>query len=177
MVQAGLERLAAMQVSDGGWGWFSGLGERSYPHTTAVVVHGLQIARDNDAEMDLGLLKRGIQWLVNYQKQQVQLIKNYAMDVRPSKSAAGNLDALIYMILTEEKIDNVEMRDFLYRDRNELSVYAKAVFGIGIRDSRGRRKASNGHEKYRPVCRSRCRERNCLHQKSYAELLVLLVRK
>ena len=132
MVQAGLERLAAMQVSDGGWGWFSGLGERSYPHTTAVVVHGLQIARDNDAEMDLGLLKRGIQWLVNYQKQQVQLIKNYAMDVRPSKSAAGNLDAFIYMILTEEKIDNVEMRDFLYRDRNELSVYAKAVFGLAL---------------------------------------------
>ena len=26
---------------DGGWGWFGG--SRSYAHTTAVVVHGLQI--------------------------------------------------------------------------------------------------------------------------------------
>lgn len=132
MVQAGLERLTAMQVSDGGWGWFSGFGERSYPHTTAVVVHGLQVARENDAEMDLNMLKRGVQWLVNYQKEQVQLLKNYAKDVRPSKSSAGNLDALVYMILTEEKIDSVAMRDFLYRDRNQLSVYAKAVFGLGL---------------------------------------------
>ena len=31
--------------SDGGWGWFSGCGERSWPHTTALVVHGLQIAQ------------------------------------------------------------------------------------------------------------------------------------
>jgi uncharacterized protein YfaS (alpha-2-macroglobulin family) len=48
MVREGLKRLTAMQLSDGGWGWFSGWGEHSYPHTTAYVVHGLQIARDND---------------------------------------------------------------------------------------------------------------------------------
>ena len=47
MVSAGVKRLAAMQLSDGGWGWFSGYGEHSYPHTTALVVHGLQIARQN----------------------------------------------------------------------------------------------------------------------------------
>ena len=37
-----------MQNADGGWGWFSGFGEQSWPHTTATVVHGLQIAREND---------------------------------------------------------------------------------------------------------------------------------
>ena len=45
MVKDGISRLASMQCSDGGWGWFSGWGEHSWPHTTAFVVHGLQIAR------------------------------------------------------------------------------------------------------------------------------------
>src|SRR5262249_2714098 len=35
MTQAGVQALAGMQLSDGGWGWFSGFGEHSWPHTTA----------------------------------------------------------------------------------------------------------------------------------------------
>ena len=45
MVDAGLERLTSMQCRDGGWGWFSGAHEHSSSHTTAYVVHGLQVAR------------------------------------------------------------------------------------------------------------------------------------
>ncbi|HEV3261788.1 MAG TPA: MG2 domain-containing protein, partial [Gemmataceae bacterium] len=41
MAKAGVQALTAMQLHDGGWGWFSGYGEHSYAHTTAVVVHGL----------------------------------------------------------------------------------------------------------------------------------------
>ena len=41
MVKEGVERLTEMQLSDGGWGWFSGWGEHSTPHTTALVIHGL----------------------------------------------------------------------------------------------------------------------------------------
>src|SRR5208337_1629410 len=37
MVSAGIARLADMQLSDGGWGWFSGYGEFASPHTTAQV--------------------------------------------------------------------------------------------------------------------------------------------
>ena len=48
MVKEGVRRLTEMQLSDGGWGWFSGRGERSSAHTTAHVVHGLQIAVKND---------------------------------------------------------------------------------------------------------------------------------
>ena len=32
MVKDGVNALTQMQCSDGGWGWFSGWGERSYPH-------------------------------------------------------------------------------------------------------------------------------------------------
>ena len=38
-------RWTTCSCADGGWGWFSGYGEHSWPHTTAVVVHGLQIAK------------------------------------------------------------------------------------------------------------------------------------
>ena len=46
--------------SDGGWGWFSGFGERSYPHTTAIVVHGLQTAKANDVALVPGMLEKGV---------------------------------------------------------------------------------------------------------------------
>ena len=59
MVKAGVQRLTEMQLSDGGWGWFSGWGERSYPHTTATVVHGLQLAKQNDVALPPGMLERG----------------------------------------------------------------------------------------------------------------------
>ena len=35
MVADGIDKLSAMQLGDGGWGWFSGYGETSQPHTTA----------------------------------------------------------------------------------------------------------------------------------------------
>ncbi|MCI0492526.1 MAG: MG2 domain-containing protein, partial [Planctomycetes bacterium] len=56
VVKAGVNRLSEMQLSDGGWGWFTGWGEHSTPHTTAVVVHGLQIAKQNDVALVPGVL-------------------------------------------------------------------------------------------------------------------------
>ena len=44
MASAGTQRLSDMQLSDGGWGWFSGFGEHASAHTTALVVHGLSVA-------------------------------------------------------------------------------------------------------------------------------------
>ncbi|HEX2948753.1 MAG TPA: alpha-2-macroglobulin family protein, partial [Armatimonadota bacterium] len=133
MVLAGLERLESMQCSDGGWGWFSGWGERSYPHTTALVVHGLQLARTNGVALVPNMLERGVQWLKNYQNEQVRLITLYAKtNGKEGKPKADAIDAFVYMVLTDEKIDNQEMRGFLYRDRNDLPVYAKCMFGLAL---------------------------------------------
>ncbi|MDK1030848.1 MAG: alpha-2-macroglobulin family protein, partial [Planctomycetia bacterium] len=132
MVKAGVEKLASMQCSDGGWGWFSGWGERSWPHTTAVVVHGLQIARENDVALIPGVLERGIAWLKRYQAEQVRQLKNWPKKIKPRKKFADNLDAFVYMVLVDQKKDNKEMRDFLYRDRNHLAVYAKAMFAMAL---------------------------------------------
>ncbi|MGA2797328.1 MAG: MG2 domain-containing protein [Thermoguttaceae bacterium] len=136
MVKEGVDRLTNMQLSDGGWGWFSGWGEHSSPHTTAYVVHGLQIARQNDVALVPGVLERGIEWLKRYQDEQIQLIKNAAVKDKPAnlrwKDNADNLDAFVYMVLVDGGEKNADMLEFLYRDRTKLSVYAMAMYGIAL---------------------------------------------
>ena len=83
-----------MQCGDGGWGWFSGDGEHSAPHTTALVVHGLQVARFDDAAIPRGMLERGVQWLKGYQADQWRRL-NLPKDHRDHKSQADELDALL----------------------------------------------------------------------------------
>ncbi len=132
MVAVGVQRLTNMQLSDGGWGWFSGWGERSYPHTTAYVVHGLQVAMENDVRLPAGMVERGVAWLERYQALQVQLLRNWPKKTNRRKQYAGNLDAMVYMVLADAKRQNAAMRDFLYRDRNQLAVYAKSMLGMAF---------------------------------------------
>ena len=75
MVGKGIEKLMSMQCSDGGWGWFSGYGEYSYPHTTAVVVHGLLVARQNGAKIPDAMLDAGLGWLTAYERKQVNALQ------------------------------------------------------------------------------------------------------
>ncbi len=134
MVKEGLLALTSMQNRDGGWGWFSGDQERSYPHTTAVIVHGLQRAKQSDVALVEGMIGRGISWLANYQKGEVAKIKRWGSklpDVK-MKEFADDLDALVFMTLVDAEKENTSMRDFLYRDRNKLSVYAKSMLGIAM---------------------------------------------
>ena len=132
MATAGLQALAAMQLSDGGWGWFSGYGEQSYPHTTAVVVHGLQIAKQNGAVVPPGMIERGQEWLKNYQAEQVRQLQNAPAKTKPYKEQADDLDSLVYMVLIDGDVANNDMREFLYRDRTKVSVYAKAMYGLTL---------------------------------------------
>jgi uncharacterized protein YfaS (alpha-2-macroglobulin family) len=132
IARAGVQRLADMQLSNGGWGWFSGFGEFASPHTTALVVHGLQIARQNDLGLPDGMLERGIAWLSTAQAEQVQLLENGISRVDPFKSHADDSDALVFMVLCDAGARNDKMLAFLDRDRTHLSVYGKALFGLGL---------------------------------------------
>lgn len=142
MTKDGVERLTSMQLSDGGWGWFSGFGERSYPHTTAVVVQGLQTAQQCEVALVPGMLERGIAWLKRYQDEQVTLLKNAPKPGEkretPWKGQADALDALVYKLLVHADIADDAMRGFLYRDRIGLPVSAKVLFGLALhRQQRG----------------------------------------
>ncbi|MBN2475203.1 MAG: alpha-2-macroglobulin [Pirellulales bacterium] len=134
MVAEGVTRLTEMQLSDGGWGWFSGWGERSDAHTTALVVHGLQIARQNDVALVPGVLERGVAWLQRYQSEQIERLNNALQEPKktPWKQHADNLDALVYMVLVDAEVASPEMRDFLYRDRTSLAVYSLAAYGLAL---------------------------------------------
>ncbi len=132
MVAVGVQKLQNMQLSDGGWGWFSGYGEQSAPHTTALVVHGLQVARENDAKLSEQMLTRDVEWLKQYQSRQVTLLKNWQSGVDPRKEFADNLDAFVYMVLADAGVQDKDMLEFCYRDRTHLSVYAKAMFGLAL---------------------------------------------
>lgn len=132
MVKEGVQRLTDMQVGDGGWGWFSGYGERSYAHTTAVVVHGLQIARQNDVAIVPGVVERGVAWLKGYREEQLRLLANAPSKTLPYKTTADNLDAFVYMALVDAGETSDAMRDYLYRDRTHLAVYAKALYGLAL---------------------------------------------
>ena len=132
MAAAGIERLSDMQLSDGGWGWFSGFGEFASPHTTALVVHGLQIARQNDVALPQGMLEKGIAWLTAHQEKQTRLLENKASEIKPYKNNADDLDALVFMVLADSGRRNDRMIGFLDRDRTHLSVYAKTMLGLGL---------------------------------------------
>ncbi len=134
VVKDGVEALVSMQLSDGGWGWFSGYGELSTPHLTAQTVHGLTIASQNDVTVEPAVIERGVAWLKRYEADQVELLRNAGRNpkVLPWKEHADNLDALVYQVLAEHDSLNAAMRDYLYRDRNELSVYGKALFGLAL---------------------------------------------
>ncbi len=135
MVGSGVNKLTEMQLSDGGWGWFSGWGERSYPHTTAYVVHGLQIAKQNDVALVPGILEKGVAWLKRHQDEEVRKLENALVKPKPKKpwkTQCSNLDAFVYMVLVDADVENQKMMDFLYRDRTKLAVYSNAMFGIAL---------------------------------------------
>lgn len=140
MVKTGVRDLTAMQNSDGGWGWFSGFQERSYPHTTAVVVHGLQLAAKNDIAIVDGVLENGVAWLKRYQDEQVKLLQEGERHEKDAsrkekfRSQCDPIDAFVFSVLVDAKIVNEEMQRFLYRDRTKIGLYAEALFGLALHE-------------------------------------------
>lgn len=143
MAKQGLKDLTAMQLTDGGWGWFSGFGEQSYPHTTAVVVHGLQVALENDLAIPDQVLQRGVEWLKGYQEHQVRLLdegvrrsdmtdEERRKSKKPYKLSAANTDALVFMTLVDADVVNPSMQKYLFRDRLKVSLYSQALIGLAL---------------------------------------------
>ncbi len=132
MVKKGVRRLTDMQLSDGGWGWFSGRGERSYPHTTATVVRGLLVAQENDVALVSGMVDRGVAWLTAYENQQVLRLGLAVKKQGDWKRQADALDALVHCVLVRAGVTNARMQDLLYRDRTKIPVYALALFGQAL---------------------------------------------
>jgi hypothetical protein len=138
IVREGLQKLSDMQLTDGGWGWFSGFGERSSPHITAQIVHGLTIAQQNDVPVLPDVLQKGVEWLKSYQQQALAELREgdrYRQDPKyrgraAHRSSADNLDAFVATVLAEHSASDPAMNDYLFRDRGQLSAYGLALSGL-----------------------------------------------
>ncbi len=147
LVKQGLVALYEMQLSDGGWGWFSGWGERSSAHTTAQVVRGMLVAQKNGVEIVPQVLERGVAWLNDYQAAELQKLKNGDVEFgekkkKPYKTSADNLDALVLMVLADAGQFNKEMSEYVYRHRKSLSVYSLAMYGLTLHQAGDQEKLS-----------------------------------
>ena len=132
MVSEGVQKLIDMQVSDGGWGWFSGYGERSYPHTTAVVVHGLKLAQENGAKVPGDRVKMGVEWLKRFEVRETEKIRMWKKREKNTKRGPNQLDVFVRLVLAENDISNQEMLDYQFRDKNDFGVYAKSMLGMSL---------------------------------------------
>ncbi len=134
MVRTGIARLADMQNGDGGWNWFPGWQGDSSAHLTAQVVHGMLLAATCDVDVPKESLQRGIAWLDRYAQEQIRLLRNAdeKKEKERWKAKADNLDALVYSVLVEGGKDPTALRDFLYRDRTDLSLYGQGLLGLSL---------------------------------------------
>ena len=138
IIADGVKALTEMQLTDGGWGWFSGYGEHSSAHLTAQVVHGLTVAQQNDVPILPDVIQRGVEWLKGYQTGELIKLRegdkhreNPKYDGRAEyKMKADNMDAFVAKVLSEHDANDVAMTDYLYRDRGDLSVYGLSLTGL-----------------------------------------------
>ncbi|MEZ6061368.1 MAG: alpha-2-macroglobulin family protein [Planctomycetaceae bacterium] len=140
IIADGVKALTEMQLSDGGWGWFSGFGEHSTAHLTSQVVHGLTIAQKNDVPILPDVIQRGVDWLQSYQATELEKLREgdwrreHPDELKdrhkPYKNQADNMDAFVAFVLTEHDASDPAMSDYLYRDRGDLSVYGMALTGL-----------------------------------------------
>ncbi len=138
LIAKGTKKLQDMQNDDGGWGWFT---DRSSPHTTAIVVYGLQRGIGAGANIDRAIYERGLQWLMRHQREQIRKIQ-LPKHAKEHKSGADHLDAYVSAILAGEQRNEAKMLDFLYRDRQGLTLYSNALLGLSLHQA-GRKDERN----------------------------------
>lgn len=122
--KANLAQIFKMQNADGGWGWFSGRGEISYPDTTAYVL---------DALLDLPETQRNkskcdsaVQWLTRHADKRVSFITG------KEKSTVSNTDCLVVRVLAKAgKVHSgLQALCYKYRVEHGLAPYGFAMLAL-----------------------------------------------
>ena len=98
------------------------------------------MAQRNEVPILPDVIQQGVQWLKTHQSQELlklkegdwrrehpQKLKNRR---KPYKMMATNMDAFVAFVLTEHDGNAPQMTDYLYRDRGQISAYAKALTGL-----------------------------------------------
>jgi hypothetical protein len=124
----GLGRIASFQHGDGGWGWWPADG--SDPYMTAYVLYGLITARDAGYAVDAGMLDRGLRFLRGHFREDDNFHR-MAYTARVLAMDPRQRDAI--RPLTTGR---------LYKNRERLSPYSKALLALALHALGEREKAS-----------------------------------
>jgi len=119
-LQPGLEKLAARQNDDGGWGWWTG--EQSSPYITAYVLFGLAQARQAGAAISEDSLHRAVDYL-------------NASRLSPDGSMlAYELDRLAFthFALAQAGAPDLSHAQALLAYRDQLSPWAQALLALAL---------------------------------------------
>ena len=130
LLEKRLESLASMQLSNGAWGWFSGYRETPSAYLTAYIVNGLKKTKASGFALPSGMLERGLSWLRQQHLSELKKLENAKLEIKPYKRKPSNLDSFIAMVLEDSA--ELEMLELLYKERNSLSLYAKATLAIAL---------------------------------------------
>ncbi len=160
-IKNGITRLQEMQCSNGGWSWFGGSDHPSI-YFTSLVVRGLAVVHDLKVLKLVGgvcfdsALDRGIRWLGEYVKGEVNKLKNgQSLSAKKKasrcdwKKSVDALDVMAYWALVEAGqlpayestnsdigfwIQNslLAMRRFLLEQKLRLSPYVTLLLALAL---------------------------------------------
>lgn len=120
LVREALDRLYALQNSDGGWSWWQR--ETSNPYVTSYAVFGLIRARDAGFDVRSDVIERGMSYLREHLGEMAALRHYYEF----------NRQAFLLYVLGEGgRYDATRVAE-LYADRDKLGIYARALLALTI---------------------------------------------
>ncbi|HMO57659.1 MAG TPA: alpha-2-macroglobulin family protein, partial [Roseiflexaceae bacterium] len=119
LVDQALSQLYALQLDDGGWGWWAR--EASNPHISAYVVFGMLKARESGFSVRDDALMRGLDYLAGT-----------LSSTTPRTPADANREAWILFVLAESGRSDTRRMGELYTNRERLGVYGRAFLAMGL---------------------------------------------
>ncbi len=122
LVAEGLDKLYDRQHTDGGWGWWDRVYEQSNPYITAYVVFGMVKAKAAGYEVNENMLMGGISYL----QWAVQPDGHSIMPWTADRAAW-----ILYVLTEAGEVDTFRI-DTIYEQRDNLSLYGKALLAMSI---------------------------------------------
>jgi uncharacterized protein YfaS (alpha-2-macroglobulin family) len=125
-IRAGLDRLAAFQHEDGGWGWWES--DESHPFMTAYVVAGLAQAKAAGTQVNEDSITKAVAWLQ----------KDFSADPK----LVADLRAYMAYALAVASPNAAQPIAAVYNDRAKLSPYGVALLGLAMEAAKDTRAAT-----------------------------------
>jgi len=131
VIAKGLARIADMQKSDGGWGWWRR--DSSNGYMTSYVLSGLCTAQECDRKVDERMIERGMRFLKGWEEERMVKSK---WSPRPYHAFSAYVLSMKKQRAAIEPADGddrpSDLIDRLFEGRDKLNVYGKALLSMTL---------------------------------------------